>query len=199
MTSRAIYQSGIEGKSVYLDGTYGIQLADLQNVGETYTICFWMKAENFCDWSPFIQIGSDFLDTKGLRNYITVNQKTDGQPVSPIFNSVQNQYGNSFEIRPDNSSIKSLNTDMWYYITLVVDGSKKGTMSHTVKGKMYLGGQLIGSGNVATGTLNNDSLTAYLGINCWDKLYSVYFDEVRIWDQVLSEDQIYTLYQAYMQ
>ena len=197
--SRAIYTSGIEGKAIYLDGTYGIQLSDMKKVGETYTIGFWMKAENFCDWSPFIQIGSDFLDSKGMRNYIALNQKTDGNPTSPIFNSVQNQYGNSFEIRPDSSDMNCMDTNIWYYIVLVVDGNKSGTSAHTVEGKLYVAGNLVGSGNVAMGALNNDDLTAYLGINCWDKLFSVYFDEVKVWNQVLGENQINTLYQAYVQ
>ena len=45
--------------------------------------------------------------------------------------------------------------------------------------------------------MNTDNFEVYLGINCWDALYPVAFDDVKIWDQVLDGSQIQELYNAY--
>lgn len=46
-------------------------------------------------------------------------------------------------------------------------------------------------------TMNADNFNVYLGINNWDQMYPVAFDEVKIWNQVLDEGQIQELYWAY--
>ena len=55
----------------------------------------------------------------------------------------------------------------------------------------------MGEGDVVPDTMNTDDFDVYLGINCWDQLYPVAFDEVKIWDQVLDAGQIQELYSAY--
>ena len=62
---------------------------------------------------------------------------------------------------------------------------------------LYVAGKYVGEGDVVPDTLNTDDFDVYLGINCWDQLYPVAFDEVKIWDQVLDAGQIQELYSAY--
>lgn len=190
------YVRGVDGKAVYLDETYGIKLDDVEKVGESYTIAFWMKADRLCDWSPFIHIGQDSLDAnKRVRLWLA--QKTDGVSVAPIISSERVETSDSFEIRPGQSMPNTIEPGVWYHIAFTVDASRSGSRSGSLYGTLYVAGQRIGEGDIIPGTMNVDDFEVYLGINCWDQLYPVAFDDVKIWNQVLDGDQIQELYQAY--
>ena len=185
------YVSGKDGKAVYLDGTYGIELKDVNKVGNSYTVAFWMKAEDLYDWSPFIHIGYNLLD-QGNRYRLWIGQK-DGS-VAPIVSSERIIAGEWYEIRPD----ASMETNRWYHIALAVDGSRNGgSQTNSVLGTLYVDGQYVCEGPVALDVMNSDSTDVYLGINCWDDLFAASFDDVKIWDQALSGQQISDLYNAY--
>lgn len=191
----AQFVHGIDGKAVYLDGTYGIELSDVEKLGESYTVAFWMKADELQDWSPFIHIGHDSLNSEE-RGRLWLGKKPDTS-VAPIISSERARTEDSFEIRPSQSVFGSMKTDVWYHIVLTVDGSKQGSKSGRILGTLYIAGQYICEGDIVPGMMNEDDLEVYLGINCWDTLYPVAFDEVKIWDQVLDAQQIRELYEAY--
>lgn len=189
------YVVGIDGKAVYLDGSYGILLSDVQRIGTSYTVAFWMKADAFCDWSPFIHIGYGLMD-QSKRCRLWLGQKTDGSPIAPIISSEQARTGSGYEIRPT-GGISSMQPGVWYHIVFTVDGSKPGSNANSVRGTLYVAGQYAGEGNVALDTMDADDFDVYLGINCWDELYPVAFDGVKIWDQVLDAGQVEELFNAY--
>lgn len=189
------YVSGIDGKAVYLNGTYGIRLSDVQKVGTSYSMAFWMKADAFYDWSPFVHIGYNLLD-QSQRCRLWLGQKTDRSSVSPILSSENARYKNSFEIRPT-GALTSMQPGVWYYIVFTVDGTRSGSSANSLYGTLYVAGQNVGEGNIALDTMNVDDLDVYLGINCWDILYPVSFDDVKIWDQVLDAGQVEDLFNAY--
>lgn len=186
---------GIDGNAVYLDGTYGIELSDVEKLGESYTIAFWMKADELQDWSPFIHIGHNLLDS-AERSRLWLGKKPDAT-VAPIISSERARTEDSFEIRPSQSVLGPMKTDVWYHIVFTVDGTKQGSKSGRILGTLYIAGQYICEGDIVPGMMNEDDLKVYLGINCWDALYPVAFDEVKIWDQVLDAQQIQELYEAY--
>lgn len=190
------YVRGIEDKAVYLDGTYGIKLSDVERVGDSYTIAFWMKADELYDWSPFIHIGHDLFDSN-KRVRLWLGQKTDGASVAPIISSERTQTEDSFEVRPGQSMPNSVEPKVWYHIAFTVDGSKQGSKQGRLLGTLYVAGKYVGEGDIVPDTMNTDEFNVYLGINCWDQLYPVAFDDVKIWDQVLDADQIQELYSAY--
>ena len=64
-------------------------------------------------------------------------------------------------------------------------------------GTLYVAGRYICEGDIVPDMMNTDNFEVYLGINCWDALYPVAFDDVKIWDQVLDGNQIQELYSAY--
>lgn len=192
---QAQFVHGIDGKAVYLDGTYGIELRDVEELGESYSVAFWMKADELEDWSPFIHIGHDLLNSEG-RSRLWLGKKPDTS-AAPIISSERVRTDESFEIRPDQSDLGSMKTNVWYHIVFTVDGSKRGSKKGRVLGTLYVDGQYICEGDVVPGMMNEDDLSVYLGINCWDTLYPVTFDEVKIWDQVLDAQQIQELYEAY--
>lgn len=189
------YVSGMDGYAVYLDGTYGIRLSDVEKVGTSYTVAFWMNADTFYDWAPFIHIGYNLLHSD-LRCRLWLGQKTDGVSVAPIISSEQARTNNSFEIRPS-GAVRSMDPGVWYHIAFVVDGTDRGSSVNSLHGTLYVDGQYAGEGNIALDVMNVDNFDVYLGINCWDELYPVAFDSVKIWDQVLDADQVEELFNAY--
>ena len=190
------YVPGMDGKAVYLDGTYGILLNDVGRIGTSYTVAFWMKADDLQDWSPFIHIGHDLLDSEN-RARLWLGQKTDSASVAPIISSESRKTADSFEIRPGNSAPNSIDPGVWYHIAFTVDGSRQGSRKGSVLGTLYVAGRYICEGDIVPDMMNTDNFEVYLGINCWDALYPVAFDDVKIWDQVLDGNQIQELYSAY--
>ena len=190
------YVPGMDGKAVYLDGTYGILLSDVGRIGTSYTVAFWMKADDLQDWSPFIHIGHDLLDSEN-RARLWLGQKTDSVSVAPIISSESRRTADSFEIRPGNSAPNSIDPGVWYHIAFTVDGSRQGSRKGSVLGTLYVAGRYICEGDIVPDMMNTDNFEVYLGINCWDALYPVAFDDVKIWDQVLDGSQIQELYNAY--
>lgn len=190
------YVRGIDDKAVFLDGTYGIKLSDVERVGDSYTIAFWMKADQLYDWAPFLHIGHDLFDSE-KRVRLWLGQKTDTASVAPIISSERALTEDSFEIRPGQSMPNTIEPGVWYHIAFTVDGSRQGSKQGRLLGTLYVAGKYVGEGDVVPDTLNTDDFDVYLGINCWDQLYPVAFDEVKIWDQVLDAGQIQELYSAY--
>ncbi len=124
-------------------------------------------------------------------------QKTDGTSVAPILSSEQAVLSDSFEIRPEANAVSSMNAGVWYHIVFTVDGDTKGSRESSVFGTLYVSGRYAGSGDIVLNTMNVDDFTVYLGINCWDVLYPVAFDDVKIWDKVLTGQQVSQLFNAY--
>jgi hypothetical protein len=174
----------------------------VENLADSYTISFWMKAEQLCDWSPFLVIGSNLLDVDGTQNYLSFNKKSteEGDTVVPVFNTVNRVYDNSCEIRPSSESKQCVNLNQWTYITICVDGTQLSESDSTkVTGYLYVNSELVGSGEVSKLELDETNLKAYVGINCFDELYRASFDEIHIWNSLLSERQISDMYVAYLQ
>lgn len=197
----ALYTTGIEGEAIYLDGSYGIELCDVEPLAESYTISFWMKVEELYDWSPFLVIGSNLLDPDVSQNYICFNKKTneDGQEVVPIFNTINAYCGNSCEVRPSVEEKNCIDLYEWNYITIRVDGTKVSEEDPSkVTGYLYINSEMIGSSEVSKMSFEETNMHAYLGINCHDQLFKACYDEVRIWNTLLSESQINDMYMAYI-
>lgn len=190
------YVRGIDEKAVYLDGTYGIKLNDVQSVGDSYTVAFWMNADRLCDWSPFIHIGQNLTDSS-KRVRLWLGQKSDTASIAPIISSERVQTDDSYEIRPGDSVPNTIEPGVWYYIAFTVNGSRQGSKPNTLLGTLYVNGSYVAEGDIVPDTMNVDDFSVYLGINNWDEMYPVAFDEVKIWNQVLDAGQIQELYSAY--
>jgi hypothetical protein len=175
---------------------------DVDHLADSYTISFWLKAEQLCDWSPFLVIGSNLLDVDGTQNYLSFNKKSteEGDTVVPVFNSVNRIVSNSCEVRPSLENKRCVNLNEWTYITICVDGTQVSESdSSKVTGYLYINSEMVGSGEVSKLELDETNLKAYVGINCFDELYRASFDEIHIWNSLLSENQISAMYAAYLQ
>lgn len=195
-----LFTEGIEGDAVYLDGSYGLELCDIAPLSDSYTISFWMKAEELYDWSPFLIIGSNLLDAGVTQNYVCFNKKTseEGDAVVPIFNTVNATQAYSCEVRPSLEEKKCINLNEWNYITVRVDGTQASEEdSNLVTAYLYLNSEMIGSSNVCKLSFDGSSMKAYIGINCFDILFRACYDEIHIWNTLLDENQISSMYAAY--
>lgn len=197
-----LFTEGVEGDAIYLDGSYGVELLGMDALQDSYTIAFWFRADELCDWSPFLLIGANLLDVEGKQSFLSVNKKTteEGTQVVPIFNTIDAVTGNSCEIRPSMEDKRCISLNVWNYITICVDASQRSEEdANKVMGYLYLNSELIGSGLVSKLHLEQERVNAYLGISCFDELFRASYDEVHIWKQVLNESQISSMYTAYME
>lgn len=196
-----LFTEGIEGEAIYLDGSYGVELTDIGPLSDSYTIAFWFKAEELYDWSPFLVIGSHLMNDSAEQNYICFNRKTteDGEEVVPIFNTINAVYENSCEVRPSLEEKKCINLNEWNYITIRVDGTQTLEDDATkVMAYLYLNSEMIGSDAVSKMCFDESNMRAYLGINCYDKLFRACYDEIRIWNSLLDENQLTSIYTSYI-
>lgn len=197
-----LFTEGIEGDAIYLDGSYGVELLGVDALADSYTISFWFRADELCDWSPFLVIGSHLLDVGGTQSFLSFNKKTteEGTQVVPVFNTIDAPSGYSCEVRPSMEDKRCISLNVWNYITICVDASQRSEDDpNKVMGYLYLNSEMIGSGSVSKLHLDPESMYAYLGINCFDELFRASYDEIHIWNHVLDESQISSMYTAYKQ
>lgn len=197
-----LFTEGVEGDAIYLDGSYGVELLGVDTLADSYTISFWFRADELRDWSPFLLIGSHLLDVEESQSFLSFNKKTteEGTQVVPIFNTIDAVFENSCEIRPSMEDKRCISLNVWNYITICVDASRRSEEDpNKVMGYLYLNSEMIGSGPVSKLHLEPESVNAYLGINCFDELFRASYDEIHIWNHVLDESQISSMYTAYTQ
>lgn len=192
------FGEGVNGQALYLDGNYGL-LLDAKAVGETYTIAFWINPARFSNFGPFIQIGSDLLSTNNTATWLNITKTDwdgDSAPVIwsrnealdawPWYQKAYFSCGGGYQI-PKNE---------WTHIAVTVDGSKPGMdpvlnteVAGTVHSQLYINGELFGEGPVAKGTFSGDA-KVYVGINCWDIIFKGLMDDIKIYDKVLTADEV---------
>lgn len=195
-----LFTEGVEGDAIYLDGSYGLELLGVDALADSYTISFWFRADELRDWSPFLLIGSHLLDVGERQSFLSFNKKTteEGTQVVPVFNTIDAVFGNSCEIRPSMEDKRCISLNVWNYITICVDASRRSEEDpNKVMGYLYLNSEMIGSGPVSKLHLEPEGVNAYLGINCFDELFRASYDEIHIWNHVLDESQISGMYAAY--
>lgn len=194
-----LFTEGVEGDAIYLDGSYGVELLGIEALNASYTISFWFRAEEMQDWSPFLVIGSHLMDVGGSQSFLSFNKKTteEGEVVVPVFNTIDAAWNNACEVRPSMDPKMCIFLNEWNYITICVNADEV-SEEGKVMGYLYLNSEMIGSGEVSLLNLDPENVKAYLGINCFDKLFRASFDEIHIWQYVLDESQISAMYAAYL-
>ena len=194
-----LFTEGVEGDAIYLDGSYGVELLGIEALNASYTISFWFRAEEMQDWSPFLVIGSHLMDVGGSQSFLSFNKKTteEGEVVVPVFNTIDAGWNNACEVRPSMDPKQCISLNEWNYITICVNADEVSERGK-VTGYLYLNSEMIGSGEVSCLNLDPENIKAYLGINCNDLLFRASYDELHIWQYMLDESQISSMYAAYL-
>lgn len=201
---------GVKGEAAYLDGTYGLKLTDVNGVGETYTVSYWMYSQRNANYMPTIQWGNPVLDTTAstqhYNNITWAPWGADGAATFPCvwsYDSTATDLVNNWPNWAPNTADTML--QKWVHVTLVVDEKiTAASDSACYAAKIYINGEEVtkvdSDGNkvetvivpgVMAASENYDFL---LGVNYWDALFKGAFDEVYVFDKALTDDQVKELY-----
>lgn len=209
------YKKGKNGKALYLDRTYGVQLKGV-NVGTgSWTVSFWIQIPNgIGNFSPVFFAATDLKDASAKWVSITKRddiQETGGSPI--IWSHAVEGKSDEFPWYCKNGVNDkgeaewtwgtAFDSKKWQHVTLVVDHSKKKLTEYGVKGEdgyvkgyngaTYINGKLYGNGVIAKKSVNG-STKFFLGINGWDVPVKAYYDDVTFWKKALTAKQVKQLY-----
>lgn len=168
------YADGKFGKGIVLDGTYGLKLADSKdlNLGESYTVSFWMKPDALGGAvDPTLAAGT-FSPEHWLN--LTFDAKIWSRNGDYIATTAADAY----------------KAGEWQHVTVCVNGEKAGTQAKTCRARLYVNGELVSSGDIATGIMTTDKSAIYFGVNAWDAYFKGTLDDVMIINRYLSQKEV---------
>lgn len=152
------------GKAIYLDGTYGLKLCDANGIGTNYSISYWMKPEKLNgEVDPTLAAG--LFNPEYWLNLTFVMS---------IWSKANGNYIN-------NAGTVQYKENEWQYVTLTVEGSNA---------KLYVNGKLTNQGDIAPDIMSQNGAMIYFGVNAWDAYFKGSLDEVKIYNGVLTADEI---------
>lgn len=194
-----VFIPGVKGEAAYIDGTYGLKLSEVNGVGDTYSLSYWMYANRNANFMPTTQYGPDVHgDATGGQHYLNITWADwSGASEFPcVWSYDQNAEGSPWPNWYPESGDTHLN--QWINITLVVDPSQKAEDGNQINATIYVNGEAVEKPvNIIGGTMApSDNFDFLLGVNYWDAMLKGAFDELYIFDTVLTPGQVKTLYEA---
>ncbi len=169
--------NGKAGKAVRLNG-YGL-LADKGDINKDYTVSAWIKMEeNFSKSDQTVM----FLGYNNPEKWLGI--ASNGTDVNA---RLWNHDGSTFRWQSLNPSL-DLTKESWHHIVLAgTDGQLTA----------YMDGKEIYSGG-AVNALDGASQKIHLGVTYWaaDKIFPGLYDEVKIYNRALSEEEALSLYET---
>ncbi|MCR4618911.1 MAG: LamG domain-containing protein [Lachnospiraceae bacterium] len=203
-----VYVTGAKGQGLYLDGTAGAKL-DVNGVGDTYSVSYWMYSSRNAQHMPTLQYGPDVHgDATGKEHWVNFtwepfNPDDTTKTTFPIVWSYdQATGGDRMYWYPDWIDNR---TGEWLNITMTVDPSEVSADGSMIIAHLYLNGEeVIGTSSdgdrpvqVVTGTMTpSDNFDFLLGVNYWDTPFKGVFDEVYVYDRVLTAAEAKALFEA---
>lgn len=200
------YVTGVKGNAVYVNGARGVKL-DVNGVGDTYTVSFWVRSERSANYMPTLQYGPDMHgDATGGEHYVNFTW-ADWNPDGSAYPCVWS-YDKLDEAKWPNWYPDEANTHVseWCNVTMTVDPTELSDDGTLIKAHVYFNGEeLIGYDSdknirpihLVSKTMEpSDNFDFLLGINYWDAIMKGAFDEVYIYDYVLSAAEAKALYEA---
>ncbi len=203
-----IYVTGVKGQGLYLDGTAGAKL-DVNGVGDTYSVSYWMYSSRNAQHMPTLQYGPDVHgDATGSEHWVNFtwepfNPEDTTKTTFPIVWSYdQAGGGDRMYWYPDWIDNR---TGEWLNITMTVDPSEVSADGSMIIAHLYLNGEeVIGTSSdgdrpvqVVNGTMTpSDNFDFLLGVNYWDTPFKGVFDEVYVFDRVLTAAEAKALFEA---
>jgi hypothetical protein len=203
------YIPGVKGDAIYTNGVNGYKLTNVNGVGETYTVSFWMYATRFSNYMPAVQFGPDVYgdaDATGYEHWMNITRAEAGKDDAATFPYIWTQdvaNGISYVGWAPDSDDQHMQE--WVNVTIVVDENNVSTDGTMINAQLYMNGEEVtktdSDGNivpitVAKGIMEaSDTYDFLVGVNYWDSVFKGAFDELYIFDQALTADQALTLYQ----
>ena len=160
------------GKAIHLDGTFGLRMGSANDLGESYTISYWMKPD---------ALGSDVDPT------FCAGVFDPEYWFSATFDGKLWSYKNGYISTASSNAYRS---GEWQYVTIVVDGSQEGTKEGTATGTLYVNGEQVVRGDVASGVMTNSNALLYFGVNRWDNYFKGSVDDLMMLDMALDQREV---------
>lgn len=159
--------TGIYGKALEFDGNDSVEIANGANIKpESLTMATWVN----------------FSDTTGRQDFISRNDdfalSIGGNPQNGKLWAVITTDGDWLDV----GGATAINTNEWYHVALIYSAKTK-------KLTLYLNGEVDGEGDAPGGMEHRNG--GLLTIGVYDNRYlKGKLDEIKIWDEALSEDAI---------
>lgn len=182
-----IYEPGIKGNAIRLDGSYGMEITDV-NLNFDATISFYIKLDHLANYTPIVATSGDFSDS-GFDKWFSLTTLDNGKSACLWSHSAETGQWFTTE-KKDAYSMGS-----WQHITLVFDRNYYGGEKEAVAVRLYVNGHNVAIGGASKGAFNAQS-KLYIGINPWDELLHAAIDEIQIFDKALSHGEVISLYES---
>lgn len=163
------YGTGVKGQAAKFDGASGINLGTGLISGSEYSVSMWLNPQSFTANTPA------FFGAMTTESWISlVPQAWDGNTMLwsgsvPWF---------------DGSTGLKIPANEWSFVTFTVD---KGAL------KIYVNGELKFEGEGFPDVFNSSDAVFGLGVNYWDAPFKGQIDDVRVYDNVLTDTEIQAL------
>ncbi|MCR5031601.1 MAG: LamG domain-containing protein [Lachnospiraceae bacterium] len=196
------YIPGVKGEALYNDGVFGYDLADVNGVGNSYTIAYWTYCQRSALYMPNTIWGPDIKGNKdiGAEQWAAFDWlASDDDSTLQVFPGVWSNEGAGVGRAEWKNAGSDTNTGHWLHLALVVDENNVSADGNLYYGKVYVNGQevqkmvngeLVPVNIVKSAMAPADSFEFLLGINYWDAVFKGAFDELYIYDYALDASQI---------
>lgn len=206
------YGPGAVGKSLFLDGKFGLDLNLMPTGTDAWTVSYWMNASRLSTYGPTLQIGYNMSRDENAANvtWMNITQSEWGSNSAKIFPVVwsRNKATDSWPWAYSwDDAIHGKRE--WVHVTVVTDGTEPAyeeTSAPQVNIRYYINGELTynsaeklgwANGALAPNIMKPDEdvlFESYFGINYWDSMFKGYVDDMYVFDCALTDEQVKTLY-----
>ncbi|MBB6093719.1 arabinan endo-1,5-alpha-L-arabinosidase [Povalibacter uvarum] len=168
----ASFTNGVAGRALVLDGTSGVRLPDNILRDHSYSISLWLNP------TVASQFTTAFFGWANGSSWISVVPRGPGSAQNTMLWSGTAWFDGTF-----NSAIP---VGLWSHLVMVVNN---GTLS------LYLNGQLANTMTGFPDVFTPAASTQFaLGVNYWDTPYNGLVDELKLFNEVLVDENVQTLY-----
>ena len=165
------YADGHAGRALDTAETYGIVVGNV-DVDDTYTISVWANVKEALSFaSPIMGIAHPGIETDWLT---LAGAFSSGNYILWCEGQTGGDLGQS-----------SLELNQWVNYTLIIDGSTA---------TLYENGQQVISDTDSAVPTASEVKEIVLGVNYWDDNPNCLYDELKIYDEALSAEQVQALY-----
>ena len=184
------YAEGRTGKALQLSG-YGLRL-NQKNVGANYTVSMWMKHDNvLAENQQILFLGHGDGSSE---NWLDIGGDRGSNSTYEIW--TRNTTPSS-EISGWNYLDESVSqiTGEWVMLTVTGDGNSFRAYVNGQQVELSGGGMTDASIRNAANVLNGEDQDIYVGVNYWDTAFSGLVDDIVVYGDDLSAEEISALYE----
>ncbi len=168
------YQSGVRGQALVLNGSSGVRLPDNLITDHSYSVALWLNPAQLTNYT------TAFFGYANLSSWVSLVPRGHGG----VGENTMLWSGTAWY---DAGIGQRVALNSWSHLTFVVSG---GTV------KIYLNGQVVFSGSNFPNVFGVTGNKGFgLGVNFWDTPFKGMLDEVTIYSEAISAEDVLQLYQ----